>query len=347
MLWLGMSMAGFGATSYAIVGTLYAALSVLLLSSWRGSHIGGYLIAACTASAVWGGALSISMLNDSVPAIAVFGIEILRGGAWLTFLVVLALKIGVSRIVGYLAHAIWVGVLIAGIALSFARDDIDPTANLESVLIPGHLLIALAGLMVIEQLYRNAPTESRWGIKALAMGLGGLFTYDLFLYSQGLFLESIDATVWTARGAVNVLFVPLIAIAARRNPAWDLDVFISRQVVFYSTSLVAVGVYLLLMAFGGYALLLYGGTWGGLAQIIFLVGASLVLIAMLFSRALRARFKVFLSKHFFSQQVRLQRRMVTVDFGAFRLPRQFNSTDRHQSAGADCQQPIRFLVVAG
>jgi len=167
------------------------------------------------------------------------------------------------------------------------------------VAIPGGLLIALAGLLLIEQLYRNSPPESRWGIKALALGLGGLFAYDLFLYSQGLLFNAIDTKTWLARGAVNILFVPLIAIAARRNPDWDLKIFVSRQVVFYSTSLVAVGLYLLLMSLGGYVLLLYGGTWGGLARIIFFVGAGLVLIMMLFSSVLRARFKVFLSKHFF------------------------------------------------
>jgi putative PEP-CTERM system histidine kinase len=69
--------------------------------------------------------------------------------------------------------------------------------------------------------------------------------------------------------------------------------------VFYSTSLVAVGLYLLLMSLGGYALLLYGGSWGGLARTVFFVGAGLVLVIMLFSSTLRARSKVFFSKHFF------------------------------------------------
>jgi len=102
-----------------------------------------------------------------------------------------------------------------------------------------------------------------------------------------------------ARGLVNVLFIPLIAIAARRNPDWDINVFVSRQIVFYSTTLIAVGLYLLFMSLGGYALLLYGGTWGGLAQIVFFAGAILVLVTLLFSHTLRARAKVFLSKHFF------------------------------------------------
>ena len=110
-----MSMTGFGALGYAIVGVFYASLSVLLLTSWRGRHVGGYLIAACVLSALWGVTLAVSTTNPAVPALAVFSIEVLRGGAWLTFLVMLARKIGVSRNFGYLAHAVWLGVLAAGV----------------------------------------------------------------------------------------------------------------------------------------------------------------------------------------------------------------------------------------
>ena len=292
-------MTEFGTISYAVLCALYTILSFLLLTSWRGRHLGGYLIAACVMSAIWCITLAISTTNPSVPVLAVFSIEVLRGAAWLTFLVMLVRKIGVSRIIGYLAHAVWLGVLIAGFMLWFGRDYFGPIIDMGAVAIPGGLLIALTGLLLVEQLYRNSPPESRWGIKALALGLGGLFAYDLFLYSQGLLFNAIDTKTWVARGAVNILFVPLIAIAARRNPDWDLKIFVSRQVVFYSTSLVAVGLYLLLMSLGGYALLLYGGTWGGLTRIVFFVGAGLVLVTMLFSGTLRRRFKVFLSKHFF------------------------------------------------
>jgi len=292
-------MTEFGILTYAIVGILYATLSILLLTSWRGRHVGGYLIAACVLSAVWGVTLALAMTNSGVSILTVFSIEVLRGGAWLTFLVMLVRKIGVGRTIGYATHVLWLGILLAGLVLWFGRDYSGPATNMGTVVIPGGLAIALAGLVLIEQLYRNTPPESRWAIKVLALGLGGLFAYDLFLYSQAALFNAIDTKIWLARGAVNILFIPLIAIAARRNPDWDLEIFVSRQVVFYSTSLVAVGLYLVMMSLGGYAILLYGGTWGGLARIVFFVGAGLVLIIMLFSSTLRARLKVFLSKHFF------------------------------------------------
>ena len=103
-------------------------------------------------------------------------------------------------------------------------------------------------------------------MRYLYFGVGGLFIYDLFMYSQGLLLDGISANVWQARGYVMLLTVPIIAIAAQRNPSWSLRVFISRDIAFYATSVAAVGIYLLLTAFGGYLVQLLGGRWGAVAQ---------------------------------------------------------------------------------
>ena len=292
-------MTGFGAISYAVVGLLYIALSLILLTSWRGRQPGGFLIVACLASSAWGLVLGAQLLGYAVPPIAVFAVEVVRTGAWMTFLAALLGKIGLSSSIKYAVHGIWLVTLVTGFVVWFLQGLPASDQAYNVVGVPGGLILSFAGLVLIEQLYRNSPQISRRGVRLLALGLGGIFSYDLFLFSQGVLFGAVDTTTWLGRGAVNVLFIPLIAISARRNPDWNLDIFVSRQVVFYSTSLIAVGLYLLLMGVGGYALLIYGSTWGALAQTIFFAGAILVLVALLFSNTLRARTKVFLSKHFF------------------------------------------------
>ncbi len=112
-------------------------------------------------------------------------------------------------------------------------------------------------------------------------------------------LKGIESASWEARGFIYLLLVPLLAISARRNPQWSLNVFVSRHVVFYTTSFMAIGAYLLLMSFGGYLIKLYGGTWGRAAQLVFFVGAGAMLLALIASGAMRRRLRVFLSKHFY------------------------------------------------
>ena len=59
----------------------------------------------------------------------------------------------------------------------------DGVATLQLV---GHLGYAVAGLTLIEQLFRNTRPEKRWAVKYLYFGIGLLFFYDFFLYADGL-----------------------------------------------------------------------------------------------------------------------------------------------------------------
>lgn len=293
-------MTTIGAFGYCAVALFYTLLTALLLTTWRGHRIGVYLILASVLSAIWGFSLAVDSALSPVHPLLIAFVEVARSTTWVLFLVRLVSHIGVSRWLGLLSVAVCVAVA-TGIGYLGVRSAVDPTAivNLSAILIPGSLAIALLGLVLVEQLYQNSSVESRWSLKPLVLGIGGIFAYDLFLYSQGLLFSSIDAITWLARGLVNMLFVPLIAIAARRNTDWEVQIFVSRHVVFYSTTLIAVGLYLILMSFGGYMIVRYGGSWGGLAQIVFFAGAVLVLVTLLFSNSLRSRLKVFLNKHFF------------------------------------------------
>ena len=157
----------------------------------------------------------------------------------------------------------------------------------------------MCGLVLVEQLYRNTRREHLWAVKFLCFGVGGMFAYDLFMYSEGLLLGNVNIELWAARGAIHVILVPTLALAAVRNPEWSVDVFVSRHVVFHTVGVFGAGVYLMGMAAAGYYIRLYGGTWGGVAQAVFLFGALLLLMTLMSSEQIRSRTRVFLSKHFF------------------------------------------------
>lgn len=291
-----------GAIGYALAGTLYLLLAILLITVWRGRTVGVYLTIACLVSVFWAAALAWDSGVARLSPAVLFVADVSRAGAWITFLTRLLYEIGASRTTRYLAHAVWIGVLLAGIFALYSPIETLVGATFGKTMFLGGLAVSFFGLVLIEQLYRNSSPEARWSLKMLALGVGGVFAFDLFLYSQSVLFNAIHTDAWAARGVVNVFFVPLIAMAARRNPDWQLRIFVSRQVVFYSTTLIAVGFYLILMSLGGYLIVRFGGSWGGLAQIVFFVGSIVVLLALLFSSTLRSRFKVFLSKHFFQNK---------------------------------------------
>jgi len=289
----------FGTISYGIAALAFLALTLLLAVGWQGRGPGIRLVAASGVTALWAAAMAYAGASEAVPLYALSFLECARNGAWLWVLTGLTATAGVapglSRGVTYAWLAATAYALLAPTLSKAGYSIIQPDVMLLGV----GFGLALAGLILLEQIYRNSRGDGRHALKYLVIALGTMWAYDLFLYSQAQLLHAVDAATWNGRGLVFTLIVPLIAIAARRNPQWSLDIFVSRQVVFYTTSLLAIGSYLLLMAFGGYAIRLYGGTWGRAMQLAFLAGAAVVLLALVASGSLRRRLRVFLSKHFY------------------------------------------------
>ena len=160
-------------------------------------------------------------------------------------------------------------------------------------------LFAVAGMVLVEQFYRNSSIHERWTIKHLCLALGGIFVFDFYLYSEAMLFAAISQDGWIARGAVNALLVPLLWISLRRRANTDMKLAISHRMAFHSAALMGAGLYLMLMAAAGYYIRYAGGEWGAVLQTVFLFGAALVLLLAIFSGSVRAKLRVYLAKHFF------------------------------------------------
>jgi putative PEP-CTERM system histidine kinase len=288
-----------GVVSHAAAGLAFALLALLLATSWQGGTVGKRFIFASAMSAVWAVVAAIDAARSQGLSDAIlFSSEMLRDAAWLVALTGLAAGL-LPRMLALLAQSICLALLAAIWLVPLRATGMPAAAVARVVMTPAGIASAVIVLLLLEQVYRNANAAGRRGFKYLAVGLGGVYAYDLFLYSQAQLFGGISAQFWEVRGLVNAALVPLIAIAARRNPQWSLDVFVSRQAVLFTTSILAVGVYLLLMAFGGYYLQIVGGRWGMLANLLFVCGAVVVLTIVVTSGSLRRRLRVFVHKHFY------------------------------------------------
>ncbi len=298
-------MDNIGTISYAIGSGVFLILSLVLMTGQRGRPHKVALMVASLVSSVWMAITAYLASHDSSLAIS-YLLEPLRNLALLAFLVhilsaayskpaeaVRYRRRTLSVLAAYTLFLVMMVVfrIVSGGAMS-------APAGLD-FLLAGFLVMAIVGLVLVEQLIRNARSESRRSVKYLCMGLGALFVYDFYLYSHALLFKGVDPALWNARGFINALVVPVIGIAAVRDPHWSLDIFISRRVVFHTAALMGAGIYLLAMGAGGYVIREYGGTWGTIAQVIFLFGAILMLSILLFSAQLRATLRVMINKHFF------------------------------------------------
>ena len=288
-----------GTVSYAAAAMAFLFLSVLLVTTWRGRLQGMLLAVACLGTAIWAGVAAYLAALPNAAMLAAEVLEVLRSAVWFAFLMVL---LGYSRkAVGSLRRAAVALAVFCGLVLAATLySGVVSAPRPEMFGILGRLVLAVIGIVLVEQLYRNVPPQQRWGIKFLCLGLGGLFVYDFYLYSDALLFQRVNADIWAARGVVNAMIVPMLAVATARNPKWSLEVSVSRRILFNSTAMLGAAVYLLAMAAAGYYIRYFGGNWGAMLQVTFLFGAALLLFVILFSGTLRARLKVFLSKNFFS-----------------------------------------------
>ena len=289
--------------SYTVSAVVFLVFFVVLLTDKHRGRTKHLLLASSLGSAVWSIAIAVqSIIGSYSLASQVF--EIVKNLLWLSFLlstISAAYTQGVSLTQSrksiirtlFIVVAVIAIMLYGFLQIGFQAD------SAVGLLIVLQLLLAVTGIVLVEQLYRNTPAEPRWGIKYLCVGLIGSFIYNFFMYSDALFYQRIDPVLWQTRGFVEAMLVPLIAISVSKDPLWSPEFFISRRAVFHTTTLLASALYLLIMGLAGYYVRSYGGSWGPVVQAFLLFFTVVLLVLVLASRRIRARLKVFLNKHFY------------------------------------------------
>ncbi|QAU35388.1 XrtA/PEP-CTERM system histidine kinase PrsK [Janthinobacterium sp. 17J80-10] len=288
------------ASSYASAALAFLFLSLLLLTSWRGRLHGMAITTTCLLSAGWAASLAWQAATAAPFSLLSQCMELLRGVAWCTFLFVLFKPAAGTRLLAVAKSKRFLAGITVMAVLLFLLPKL-PYVLLGLTANPlARVAMAIAGMLLVEQLFRNTPPRERWGIKFACLGIGGMFAFDFYLYSDAMLFRQINPEIWAARGGVNALAAPLLAISAARNPKWSPGISVSRRVLYNSAALFGSAIYLLAMAAAGYYLRFFGGNWGSVVQAVFLSGAMLLLLAVLFSGACRAWLRVFISKHFYS-----------------------------------------------
>jgi putative PEP-CTERM system histidine kinase len=264
------------------------------------------LATACLAIALWAALAALGPTGDGLSgwpaalwAAAGAALETLRSVALL-----LMLRSMRGRPLAR-EDAAWLGPLAVAAAALLALDLLGAAAarqgshGLLQLAFAGHLALALAGLVAVENAWRSNPAERLWSLKFLLIALGTLFAYDFYLFADALLFARLDPGLAEARLLVTALAAPLLAISLLR-PAQPLQLTLSRRAAFHSAAMVGGGLYLLTMGLAAYYVRSFGGGWGPAFQIAFLTAAAMLLAAVLASGRVRAAVKGAVARHFFA-----------------------------------------------
>ncbi len=290
-------LAAFG---YAAATVLFAMLAALMATVWNDRPKAGLVSLSCAATAIWAAlhaAGSLDYLNDPIILLV---IEWVRNLSWLTVL---------GSIIKDLAPesrkleeiALRYGTLFVVVSfLLVAYFWLTTTETMAMVAtVGGGIALSALGVILAEQVYRNAPFDVRSSLKYLCLGIGGIFLYDFAIFGWTVINGEMSINHWVARGFVTAIFAMPLGLAALRSIRLSLDARIPRQIIFYSVGSVAAGIIVVVLLLGDYYVRTYAGVWGNVARIVLFVAVMLALGASLISSTVRARVRVFLAKSFF------------------------------------------------
>lgn len=290
--------------SYGAAAALFMGFVLLLLLSRKTNPYKRLLITAGLVSFVWALCFATAVWLPSL-GFAGYLVEPLRTGAWIGVVGLLLHRLGAFQsekvfLVSTLSLNAVCALFVVFYWGAYLFLGVQHPEGLLQFSLAANLLMAVIGVLLTENLYRNADKETRWAFKHLCFGLATLFIYDFFMYAEAALFSRLDPNLSTARGLVNAIAMSLIGVSATRSKDWPIDIHVSRRIVFHTVTLMAGGTYLLVMAVTGYAVGTIDATWSSPLQISFFAAAILILIVVFSSESVRAWVKQFISENFFS-----------------------------------------------
>ncbi len=162
-----------------------------------------------------------------------------------------------------------------------------------------YLCVLVLILTNLEQIFRDSSGATRYKIKYMLLGTGAILALEVYKTGQILLFSVFGLKTLPLYSIAITISYLLILFALVRHRLLNIDVFVSRYVVYKSVTLLAVGAYL-----GTVGLMIIGVQRFGNKTYIQLIpigvfAALLALIILLLSEELRRKLQTFINVNFY------------------------------------------------
>jgi putative PEP-CTERM system histidine kinase len=305
---MNMLLQFLGDWGHALAAALFAALAIWV-SRGRDSGADGsaerrLLVMALGVTAFWALYAAFSGMRGAFLGIS----ECVRNAAWLIFIFALlhrgegrqtAHPRAITVIYGVLGLLLVAQIGIALYALDIGRNTEVFSTALDTVRIL-RMMVAAGALLLVHHLFTISAPEGRARIGLLMAALVARWTYDLNLYALSYLTRGNVDELFALRGIVMAFVAPVMALSARAAGGGRLR--LSRTVAFRSLSLVAVGVYIIVVAVIMAGIDWIAGPYARFIEIGVIFFLAVAVLGLLPARGLRALVKVQVAKHFFQHR---------------------------------------------
>lgn len=279
---------------FALSAALFGVLASLQALRTGHRRVAYMLATACAMHTLWSfGPLIQGDMGRLIELVS----EPLRPLAWAAFFIALAQPLPVLR--RWAAPAI--GLILVGVNFAAVYTAAAPVSVARAM--AGTSLVGAAlGLVVAVSVFRSAGESERWALKALAFPLVALFGYDVIVFTLTLATGAPAAPAFATRGLLSALAAIPIGLGVLRLQLWRSEFRLSHQAALYSTALMAVGGYFVLVGTIGTFIRTRPDFFPIELQIVLLFVSLLAVLFLLASGTVRAKLKFFISRHFFTRK---------------------------------------------
>ena len=283
---------------YALQVLAFAVLSILFLARRKANPFSRYLGIASVATSLQGGVLTLVALEVITFGAVVVLAEWTRDVFWTLALFMILRTLDRQRLAEISARRYILPLLVVALAALVTYSSTKFESLAMSLVVGGGVLMGIMLISLLEQIYRNLPSDSTSSLRYVCVALLVVSAYDLVLLLRATAAGGIEADLWAARGYVNALVAVPLAVSGWRSE-FDAVADRPRQVAFYKFSLLTIGVGILFWLLAGKLVDSYGGSWGNVLVIVTGVAGLCVLGVLMVSATIRARVRVLLTKTFF------------------------------------------------
>ena len=160
------------------------------------------------------------------------------------------------------------------------------------------LLIVITSLMSLENTFRSSAGQERWRIKYFLFGIGAILVFYVYVLCQRLLYYAIDMNNIYMMSSVVLIANILIVYSIIRTGVVDRDIYVSRKVIYASISLLAIGLYSIIVALIAKMLKSFHMTNYLKLDVLLIFFAILFLIITFYKESLRRKIKAIINRNF-------------------------------------------------
>lgn len=164
------------------------------------------------------------------------------------------------------------------------------------------LLSFTAVLANLERTVRSADRDQRWRMKYFLLGILSIMVTGIFGLSEMILYSSTDEWIAPLFSTVTIMGCGLMTFSLIRRRLFDVNVGLSRSVVYNSVTVILVGAYLLGVGLVAQVVNALGGESSDYWDALVVVASLMALAVVLLSYDVRHRVKSLVTRHFFKDK---------------------------------------------